>query len=83
MKVDVAAEGLQMYIDTAKLSEVELGDKTSKPHLRYMIWEIIEGRVTGRKAHRWLGYVQGVLVHAGRVTVEQMKKLNLGSSMPT
>lgn len=32
------------------------------PHMRWMIAEIREGRVVGDKAHRWLGFIQGVLI---------------------
>ena len=30
-----------------------------KDHLRYMLKELELGRITGEKAHRWIGWIQG------------------------
>lgn len=46
------------------------------PHACWMLSEIAEGRVTGRKAHRWLGYAQGLLVSYGMMTLDQAKRIN-------
>jgi len=45
-------------------------------HLHEMLTEIAYGTVTDEKAHRWLGYVQGVLVAYEHATVEQFKEIN-------
>lgn len=50
-----------------------------KNHILFMCNEIYLGKVTGEQAHRWLGYIQGVLVAVGITTVEQMKQLNKSS----
>ena len=39
--------------------------------------KIESGEVTGEKAHRWLGYLQGVLVATGGTSLEEMKMVNL------
>ena len=31
-----------------------------------------------QQANRWIGYIQGCLVSSGAVTVEDMKKVNMG-----
>lgn len=43
-------------------------------HLRWMLKEIMDGRVTGDKSHRWLGFVQGVLVREGHLLVDEERE---------
>lgn len=47
-----------------------------KAHLKNMLIKIISGDVTDKKAHRWLGYVQGVVVFRAGATLEELKNLN-------
>lgn len=42
---------------------------TSYTHLRWMIRQIEDRAVDGDKAHRWLGFVQGVLAARGVLDV--------------
>lgn len=55
------------------LDHNEVGDmpKTSHRHLTAMLIEIQSGKITGDKAHRWLGYVQGCMVMRGWLDVDQ------------
>lgn len=46
------------------------------PHLKWMAEQIISEKVTGRKAQRWLGYIQAALIFTGANTLNQMKALN-------
>lgn len=39
------------------------------PHLRWMLAEIKSGRVSGEKSHRWLGFIQGVLIREDHFSV--------------
>ncbi len=48
-------------------------------HLRWMIREM-NNDMSNNKAMRWLGYIQGVLVAAYGVSLEDMKELNLEAS---
>lgn len=48
-------------------------------HLLWMLHQLSAGEVRNDKAHRWLGYAQGLAVMLGLVTLEQMKLTNLGS----
>jgi len=48
----------------------------NKQHLIWMCYQIASGEVTGPKAHRWIGYIQGVLVCRGNYTLNEMKELN-------
>lgn len=74
MNVSKAAllTGLEIYTSKAEEGDSPVG----KSHLFEMTSKIISGQVTGEKAHRWLGYIQGVLVASGSVTLEQVKKIN-------
>ena len=52
------------------------GDSYGKDHLLMMANKIMDGEVTDDKAHRWLGYIQGVLVSHDGGTLEDMMKAN-------
>jgi hypothetical protein len=54
------------------------GEATDTTHLLDMITAIEEGKVTGEKAHRWLGWIQGVVCCRGGATLEEMKEINNG-----
>jgi len=41
------------------------------PHMRWMLEELRSGRVTGTKAHRWLGFVQALMVMNDLITVAE------------
>lgn len=45
-------------------------DKTSETHLIWMLDQLIDLKVQGEKAHRWLGFVQGIMVSRGYITVD-------------
>ena len=45
-------------------------NRTSPDHLRWMLEQIHAGKVGGTKAHRWLGFVQGVLAARGQLDVD-------------
>lgn len=45
-------------------------------HLRWMLTGIMNKSVAGEKAHRWIGYVQGVLVAYNAASLEEMKRIN-------
>jgi hypothetical protein len=49
-------------------------------HASWMLGEIIAGRVEGRKAHRWLGYAQAILVEASWLTLDEAKAANKEAS---
>lgn len=45
-------------------------------HVIWMLEGISRGYVQHDKGHRWLGYVQGILVQKKIFTLEEMKKVN-------
>jgi len=59
----------------------DLDDPTSTKHLARMLCDIRTGEVREAKAHRWLGYVQGVLVAKEIATLEEMKKANFDAKI--
>ena len=65
-----------MLIDLAVDAPDTDEDDVSPKHLVWMLQQICTEQITGEKAHRWIGYVQGVLVAFGVTTVAQMRELN-------
>lgn len=55
------------------------GYETEPQHLRWMLSQakVFNKEWKSDKAHRWLGFVQGVLVAEGFATVEDLKKVNM------
>ena len=51
----------------------------SAEHAVWMLQGIISGYVQHDKAHRWLGYAQGLLVSHGNLTLETAKRINKDS----
>lgn len=47
-------------------------------HAKWMLCGIVQDYITGEKAHRWLGYAQGLLVAQGLLTLGQAKECNSG-----
>lgn len=45
-------------------------------HAMWMLRGIAEGYIQHGKAHRWLGYAQGLLVTHGEISLEDAKRLN-------
>lgn len=55
----------------------EPDDAASYDHLAWMLDGIIDGYVTGDKAHRWLGWAQGVICARQRgATLAAFKNIN-------
>lgn len=55
------------------------GKEFAPNHLAWMLGEAEVFHRTAKisKAHRWLGFVQGVMTSAGYATVEQLKLANM------
>lgn len=49
-------------------------------HAMWMLWEIADKRIEGRKAHRWLGYAQAILIGQSAMTLDDAKQLNREAS---
>jgi len=65
-----------MY-DPVLKSELPInGEDCSKAHLIYMIKEMGKGEMSEGKVNRWLGYIQGVMVATGNMTLEEVKTHN-------
>ena len=77
--IKVSQELVTIIIKTDKLECSDSGKRIHKAHLLYMLDSIIQGDVSGEKAHRWIGYVQGCLVYSDTSTVEEMKTLNFNN----
>lgn len=56
----------------------EHNDEIGVDHLLDMCTAILNNKVIGEKAHRWLGYIQGCLCGSGDVTLEELKEINKG-----
>ncbi|HVI42704.1 MAG TPA: hypothetical protein VM577_18890 [Anaerovoracaceae bacterium] len=65
------------YNKAARYPAEEYADHFGRhAHLLWMIEEILNGNVDGEKAHRWIGFIQGVLWDDCYFTIEQMKDHN-------
>lgn len=69
MDVKIAANKMRDMINDSFLSEADEGDASSKAHLLGMCRKIEEGEVTGEKAHRWLGWIQGCVYKGSAFTL--------------
>jgi len=78
INIILAAERTKEFLpvpDTA----VDIESVTSS-HLEYMLESIISSKVKNEKAHRWLGWVQGIICCKGAATLTQMKNINSGGN---
>lgn len=56
-------------------TENRFGDKTSRVHLRWMLGQLIDNNEQSlTKKHRWLGYIQGLLITYGYTTVDRERE---------
>ncbi|MDW9531930.1 hypothetical protein RWE87_13570 [Sinorhizobium meliloti] len=60
----------QKLIDGGADTRCEPVPGTHPHHLRWMLQQLYNGNVTGEKAHRWLGFIQGVMIVGGWLTVQ-------------
>lgn len=49
-------------------------------HAVWLLAELQDGRVTGEKSHRWLGWAQAILAVNGLLSLEEAKKANQEAS---
>lgn len=75
MNIIEAATRMRPLVHEATIIVVG-GDATSTEHLLDVIAAIENGKVTGEKAHRWLGWIQGVVCCRGGADLEEMKEIN-------
>lgn len=79
MDVKQASKSMRPYLVKCKNTPMEGGDATSVEHLAAMLTSIETGSVSGEKAHRWLGWAQGVICCRGGATLEELKNSNLSA----
>ena len=80
MDIRLAARESRQLISYAQEIKVEGGEATGLYNIHEMLSLIEDGKVSGEKAHRWLGWAQGVLCCYGAGTLEQFKQINSGAS---
>lgn len=78
MDIKKAATAMRPFLEKCT-DETQGGDATSISHLVYMIEKIESGEVSDEKAHRWLGWIQGVVCCGGGATLEEMKAINFAA----
>lgn len=79
MDIKQAAKAMRPFLDKCKSHHVDGGDATTIEHLAAMLTSIETGSVSGEKAHRWLGWAQGVVCCRGGATLEEMKAVNFAA----
>ncbi len=79
MDIKKAAVAMRPFLQRCKPMGSNERDETSIEHLTEMLDAIESGKVNGEKAHRWLGWVQGVVCCRGGATLEEMKAVNFAA----
>jgi hypothetical protein len=74
MDPKVAADSLWASINISELPDEH--PEYGKDHLREMLRKLISGEVSGEKAHRWIGWIQGCVCVGKGATLEEMKLIN-------
>jgi hypothetical protein len=68
-----------MLTDVLNVPAENIGEQSregnTQPHLIFML-RTVAGWDNTEKAHRWLGYAQGLAVMLGLATLEEMKVIN-------
>jgi hypothetical protein len=74
MNIKIAAMNMVKHIDNSDLPD--MNQSFGKNHMYDMVDKIITDEVSGEKAHRWLGYIQGCVCVSGGATLDQLKQVN-------
>lgn len=69
--ISEVAKGLLKILRIRQKHPTDAPYKTEDWHLGWMLIEIVEKKVLGTKAHRWLGFVQGIMVMRGYISVDE------------
>ncbi len=76
MNIKKAAEATRALCQPQRPIRDPDGDQMC--HAVWMLDGIIKGYIQYEKAHRWLGFAQGIIVMRGIATVDDMKFANKG-----
>jgi len=62
-------------------ADARVPDVSNEPdsfeHIQWMLRGIVDGYVTGEKAHRWIGWAQAVIhIHHEEMPLETFKEIN-------
>ncbi len=78
MNVIKAADKMYLLINRIEFKRF-IDPDTSKSHLLDMCNKIATEKITGEKAHRWLGWIQACVCIHCEVSLEELKQINLSS----
>jgi hypothetical protein len=82
MDIKLAATAMRPFVEHAATrcpDHIAGGDATSISHIRDMIEKIESGEIADEKAHRWLGWIQGVTCCYGGASLDEMKLVNFAA----
>lgn len=72
-----ARETLKLMVGSgAPWPRVEGKEEINPAHIMRMLEQVESGEIWGEKAHRWVGYAQGVLLCKTDLTLEDVKYVN-------
>jgi hypothetical protein len=74
MDTRIAADELWALVHRSELPEEHEG--YGKNHLRAMLALLAAAEITGDKAHRWVGWIQGCLCVGKGGTLKEFKDIN-------
>ncbi len=76
MNTKIAAEKILQKLSATSVGKARRSEGKSSEHAAWMLYGVALDYVQDEKAHRWLGYAQGLLVSNGIFSLEAMKKIN-------
>lgn len=76
MKIILVKRLTESQKNNAEFISRKIGYENDIGHLLWMLKEIENLSITGEKAHRWVGFVQGVCHAYQYETVQSFKKIN-------
>jgi hypothetical protein len=74
--IKAAQETLKLVVYLPEDKTIDQDAWCNRPHVKWMLHEIVEGRVRGEKAHRWLGWAQCCVYMFGGAESDTLKKIN-------
>lgn len=76
----LAVQDMRVQVGFIPKDKVNAPEACRPEHLYSMLDKMDSGEVAGEKAHRWLGWIQGVVCMYGVSSLERMKEINKGAN---
>ncbi len=74
--INVAIKLKEKYLGKCHIGDLCDDSSTTLYHISEMLDKLISQEVSGEQAHRWIGWIQAIIVCRGGATLEEMKLVN-------